>query len=58
VAPIAVNEWPAPIGFTRRPVRAEWATISCNSPTVDGVATSTSATTVPDQFRHLAMAQP
>ncbi len=51
VAPIAVNEWPAPIGFTRAPRAAAAVTTSCSSAIVAGRAIVAGwAVTVPAQF--------
>ena len=55
VAPIAVNECPAPIGLTRLPASAAMPTASRSSSTVAGLTGSTSLLTVPAQFVQVVM---
>ncbi len=58
VAPIAVNEWPAPMGFTRRPLSAAAATMRATSAIEAGWTAVTSVLTVPAQFVQMLMVGP
>ena len=56
MTPIAVKEWPAPIGLMRVPVSAAWVTACWICATEPGVCSCTWAVAVAAQFVHVVMA--